>query len=93
MKSEAEAEVLEVLPDGPLLVAELRHYIVRLRHDLGTVRVIATAADHRAAIARVLEAAGAPRSAVLTVQKIKARRPDVTSGTIFKTLKYAGGSA
>jgi hypothetical protein len=92
MKSESESEMLEVLPEGPLSSAELRHYIVRLQHDLGTIRVITTATDHRAAIARVLEAAGAPRSAVLTVQKIKTKRREATPGTILKTLKFAGAS-
>lgn len=85
--------MLEVLPDGPLPVPELHYYIVRLQHDLGTVRVITTALDHRVAIARVLEAAGAPRNAVLTVQKIKQRRPAATSGTFLKTLKYATANA
>jgi hypothetical protein len=92
MKSETESELLEVLPEGPLPSAELHHYIVRLQHDLGTIRVITTAADHRAAIIRVLEAAGAPRSAVLTVQKIKTKRREATPGNILRTLKYAGVS-
>jgi hypothetical protein len=90
MNSEVETEpdLLEVLPDGPLRAALCRHYIVRLRHELGTLRVIAAAANHRSAIDRVLEAAGAPRSSVLTVQKIKAKRRDATAGTVFKSLKY-----
>lgn len=91
MNEAKEAELLEVLPDGPLPMAASHHYIVRLRHEQGTIRVIAKAADHRAAIARVLEAAGAPRTAVVTVQKIKTKRRDATPGTSFKALKYVAG--
>jgi len=85
---ETEPGLIELLSDGPLRVALWRHCLVRLRHELGSLRVITAAANHRSAIDRVLEAAGAPRSAVLTVQKKKAKRRDATPGTVFKTLKF-----
>jgi hypothetical protein len=60
---------------------------VRLRHDLGIILVVAQAADHRAAITSVLEAAAAPRSAVISVQKIK-WRGTAQPGTKLKALKF-----
>jgi len=82
---------LEVLPDDAPIpaVAKSKHYVVRLRHDLGTLRVITAAADHRAAIARVIASANAPRQAVVSVQKIKTKHREATPGTLLKGLKYA----
>jgi tetratricopeptide (TPR) repeat protein len=59
-------ETLEVLPPQVSALIKLKHYVVRLRHDLGIILVVTQAADHRAAITNVLEAAAAPRSAVIT---------------------------
>ena len=90
-------ETLEVLPFLPQsAVVKLKHYVVRLRHDVGTALVVTQATDHKAAIKNVLEAACAPRSAVVSVQKIKWKggastagsNPPLTEGSL-KALKYA----
>jgi len=86
-----DTQDLEVLPDDAPIpaVATAKHYVVRLRHDLGTIRVITAATDHRAAIARVVAIAHAPRHAVVSVQKIKTKQRAATAGTLLKELKYA----
>ena len=85
-------ETLEVLAaddSGSLAVIKLKHYVVRLRHDGGVISVIAPARDHRAAISRVTESAAAPRSAVVSVQRIKLKHRPATANPTLKTLKYA----
>ena len=82
-------EMLEVLPGGLQLTGKSKHYVVRLRHDLGTCQVITQAPDHKVAITNVIEAAGAPRQAVISVQRIKAKKRTATIGSNLKALKYA----
>jgi hypothetical protein len=64
-------EVLPADPQAPLPVVKLKRYAVRLRHDLGILRVITTAPDHKVAIGKVLAAAAAPRNAVISIKKLK----------------------
>ena len=72
-------ETLEVLPETeeilseptPLAMVRMKRYAVRLRHDLGIMRVITTAPDHKVAIENVLAAANAPRTAVISIKKLK----------------------
>ena len=67
-------EMVEVLPDDSQLqraVIKMKRYAVRLRHDLGILRVITTAPDHKAAISNVLAAAAAPRNAVISIKKLR----------------------
>src|ERR1019366_1126527 len=67
-------ETLEVLPLVPQSAAvKLKHYVVRLRHDVGTALVVTQATDHRTAIKNVLEAACAPPSAVGSEKKKKGK--------------------
>jgi hypothetical protein len=90
-------ETLEVLPLCPQSAdVKLKHYVVRLRHDVGTALVVTQATDHRTAIKNVLEAACAPRSAVVSVQKIKWKGSASAAGSSarqaessLKNLKYA----
>jgi hypothetical protein len=64
-------EVLTSDPHSQLAVAKMKRYAVRLRHDEGILRVITTAPDHKLAIRKVLAAAGAPRTAVISIKKLK----------------------
>jgi hypothetical protein len=72
-------ETLEVLPETEEILSapptqapvRMKRYAVRLRHDLGIMRVITTAPDHKVAIENVLAAANAPRTAVISIKKLK----------------------
>jgi hypothetical protein len=62
-------QILSAQPTQSLV--RMKRYAVRLRHDLGIMRVITTAPDHKVAIENVLAAANAPRTAVISIKKLK----------------------
>jgi hypothetical protein len=71
-------EMLEILPETEeVLPSPLeagpggRPHEARLRHDYGVLRVITKAPDHKVAINNVLVATNAPRTAVISIKKLK----------------------